>query len=288
MNIDNKSEDYIEWPPYNYTLNNPIYFVDPNGNGVNDLWSYNVDTNKLEWVSDVGGDEVQIVNVTNNDGTNYGTVAIESSEVYVFETSERVLVSGYNHQIPDGYNRNTGEEYTADDLKTRRKLIKGGHGDYVNALENSGNSGSLSAQHGYDRYVEKWGTDKAFWYGAEHYFAPDGASVADDALKALKGQGKNLSKALGKSKTSFKNLSKSQKVTQTGSGVAKARSSGTLSNSTSSSVSKATSGNASSARSASQIKNSWNKFLNQNKGKYKGKGWIKRASADYKKLQSTN
>ena len=34
MNIDAMAENYYEWTPYNYTMNNPILFVDPDGNEV--------------------------------------------------------------------------------------------------------------------------------------------------------------------------------------------------------------------------------------------------------------
>ncbi|MBL4746970.1 MAG: RHS repeat-associated core domain-containing protein [Flavobacteriaceae bacterium] len=43
MNIDALSEQYYEFSTYNYTLNNPIYFVDPDGNSV-DIWK---DKNEL-------------------------------------------------------------------------------------------------------------------------------------------------------------------------------------------------------------------------------------------------
>ncbi|MDQ7960824.1 RHS repeat-associated core domain-containing protein, partial [Flavobacterium lindanitolerans] len=34
MNIDPKAESYLSYSPYNYVLNNPMYFVDPNGEEV--------------------------------------------------------------------------------------------------------------------------------------------------------------------------------------------------------------------------------------------------------------
>ncbi len=34
MNIDSKAEDYYQYSTYNYVMNNPIVFVDPDGNWV--------------------------------------------------------------------------------------------------------------------------------------------------------------------------------------------------------------------------------------------------------------
>lgn len=45
MNIDNKAEKYESWSPYNNTLNNPIYFADPDGQEV--IIVFNKRTNTL-------------------------------------------------------------------------------------------------------------------------------------------------------------------------------------------------------------------------------------------------
>lgn len=37
MNIDNLSEDYYDYSPYNYVLNDPIKHIDPDGNGPTDI-----------------------------------------------------------------------------------------------------------------------------------------------------------------------------------------------------------------------------------------------------------
>ncbi len=34
--VDALAGDYLAWSPFNYTMGNPIRFIDPDGNGVND------------------------------------------------------------------------------------------------------------------------------------------------------------------------------------------------------------------------------------------------------------
>ena len=276
MNIDNMSEDYISWSPYNYTLNNPIYFTDPDGNSVNDLWSYNVDTEKLEWINDTGGDQVQIVQITNNEGEALGSGAVGGNEVHVAKLENSVFISNYDavSDIPTGYNSKSGYSYTGLDLKKRHQLkeLGGIFWGQIREAEAGGEATPVHSKTAYNAYVEKWGTNSAFWFGAEHYFAPDGVTVADDALRALKGYGEDLSSALSKSKASFRSFSAKSSAYKSASGTVTTR--GSISRSAQGGV--------------SQLKNSWNQFLRNNKGRYSGENWVKKAAADYKALQGAN
>ncbi len=38
MNIDALSDDYYQWSPYNYAMNNPVFLIDPDGNSVDTVY----------------------------------------------------------------------------------------------------------------------------------------------------------------------------------------------------------------------------------------------------------
>ncbi len=54
MNIDNKAEKYYNYSPYLYTANNPIYYIDPDGQQI--IIHYGVGKNKKEHVYEYGGE----------------------------------------------------------------------------------------------------------------------------------------------------------------------------------------------------------------------------------------
>ncbi len=73
MNIDPLAEDYYSFSTYNYTLNNPIFFVDPDGRGVYD-W-YQNQTGRVVWFDNT--DE----NFTSENGDQWENVGSNLEEV---------------------------------------------------------------------------------------------------------------------------------------------------------------------------------------------------------------
>ncbi|WP_162144496.1 DUF6443 domain-containing protein [Aquimarina latercula] len=291
MNIDNMSEDYLEWSPYNYVLNNPNYFIDPDGN---DVWLYDIDSNQLTWVSDVGGSEVQFVGITNSNNDNLGMASVTGNEFHVTELENSVFVSSYDatSDIPEGYNSKSGYHYTGLDLKKRHQLkeLGGVFWGQIRENEASGNAEPIHSKTAVDAYERQWGTNSAFWFGAQHYFSPDGGTrgVAQRGYNALRKHGSSLGDALDGSKSSARSvLRNSSKSALRSAPAFKSISASTTSKSgsISKSVSKPVS-NATSKAQAKVIKNSWNSFLNLTKGTYTGKNWLQKASKDYKRLQS--
>lgn len=83
--MDLMSEDYYSWSVYNYCLNQPVRFVDPNGLWV-DEWNLNVITGEFTWFSNLGGDEFQFVNFVSshsNGGLKWlGSSFVQGSTIY--------------------------------------------------------------------------------------------------------------------------------------------------------------------------------------------------------------
>ncbi len=83
--------DLVGWSPFVYVWSNPMSFIDPSGmrgEGVENEYVKDKNTGEVVKISDVGGDEVDIVydGIVNEDGSV--TVVAESTEVMVVETTK--------------------------------------------------------------------------------------------------------------------------------------------------------------------------------------------------------
>ncbi|MCK4554522.1 hypothetical protein KAU19_06230, partial [Candidatus Parcubacteria bacterium] len=244
--LDRFSEKYYSLSNYVYAANNPVLFIDVNGDST---YTYNVATGAMTMISDIGGNEQQIVNFINEDGTSFklnknAVIAIvDGEEVYVTPTSQGTLVSSYNPvaDLPEDYNSNSGYEYTATDLVARHKLKGTRFGNWIEGDEAYGNAAPIASKTAYKAYVKKWGTDKAFWHGIEGgYFSNTLSAGTTDIL--------------GRASSSLSKAANSRAIRTFSPNFSKVK---------------------------SPIKNSWNRFLHTNKGSGKS---IQQLSKEYNKL----
>lgn len=240
--MDPLGEERISMTPYNYVSNNPILRIDPDGM-LDDEWDYEVESGKMEWKSDKGGSERQYVNIK-EDGKQIGEASVSGDKVYAYKMRNSVFVTNKDRLFDDKtYNSESGYEYTAQEFKIRNKYIESGS-VFKTAILSSESQGKPFPI----TYKEE---EKKYGYTVMRLKM---------MLTAIE---------LGMHSPEFKAPTSSTGVSRVG---------------------KLNLGSTSNFKSgiygykgAASLtgKTSWNKFLQANKGKYSGKGWQRKAAADY-------
>jgi len=120
---DPKASDYYPTSPYAYCANDPMNFVDPNGE---DVYYYNITTREKIWVADTGGAQFHFVHFVQpgpeGGFQEIGCGSITGEDVYIGETRDGWAMSNINYW--ENLSLNRSDLPSLSKLKSRYAVYK--------------------------------------------------------------------------------------------------------------------------------------------------------------------
>ena len=181
LSVDPMHSERSWLTPYNYVQNNPVNLIDPDGM-LDDEWNLNVETGEVTKVSDIGGDEFQVINLIDNEGRQVGGGVIEGDRFYsgpIATNYDGDFTYGASSSdlwgdVPDEY---LGH-YTAKDLSIRNKATNEKGGLRIGSIRDQESMGLdrrdmiWNASDYRKAMINKYGTDASFVMAAEENMIP--------------------------------------------------------------------------------------------------------------------